>query len=186
MNIAEKMQDWVREQIEARLEERLDDKAFGKLEISSVGKQYAGGWRSVSVDVHVRTEKTGLLLAADPKHLQSGKSIAKNWKNMLNDILAFAGNLHTRYPMAVVGAALGFSEAQAEESTLKEMYSIFERVATRTLPSDVATNLEGFAIMVYECDPPRLSPSIPPTGNPFRFDTAFDRMASLFVQRFVP
>lgn len=180
MSISAKMQEWVASEIEERLESYNLD-----LEVEPKEKRYAGAWRSIPVDVHVSTPRLGLVLAIDPKHLQSSGSIGRNWKNMLNDIIAFGGNLHGRFPMCVVGAVVGFNAEEIDEDTLADMYSIIGKVAVRESPSEQSALLEGLAIIAYECEPPRISPTIPPPQSPFRYSATFDKMAKLIVQRFV-
>jgi hypothetical protein len=180
MAISSKMQDWVAEEIQQRL-----DTAGLKLKVESKQKTYAGAWRNIPVDVHVHTDSLGLAVAIDPKHLQSRESINKNWKNMLNDIIAFGANMHGRYPMCVVGAVVGFNAAEMDNSTLEDMFSIIGKVAIRESPSEQTALLEGLALVGYECEPRRLSITTPRPASPFWYAKVFDRMAGLVVQRFV-
>ena len=180
MNVVRVMQDWVAEEMNERLE------AHGlKIRAESKERRYTGGWRNVKVDVHIGTRELGLVLAIDPKHLRSRESIRKNWKNMLNDLVAFSANFHSRFPLCVVGGVLGFEKTQATQEMLSEIYSILSRVAIRKQASDQHDLMEAFGLAVYECDPPRLSPSIPPPRNPLRCKHAFDRMVELLIQRYV-
>jgi hypothetical protein len=181
--IAQEMQNWAAEEINERLEAYHLD-----LHADSKGCRYTGGWRSCSVDVHINTKELGLILAVDPKHLQSKESINKNWKNMLNDLVAFAGNIHSRFPMCVVGGVVGFEKSQTDAGMLDDMFSIVSKVAVRNAPTDQYALLEGFTIVVYDCNPRRLSPDIPPpTGNNslFRASNVFNHMVDLLVQRHV-
>ena len=180
MQVVRSMQDWVSEEINRRLE------AHG-LEIRTKSREhrFIGGWRSVGVDVHIGTREMGLILAVDPKHLRSMQSIRKNWKNMLNDLVAFSANFHSRFPMCVVGGVLGFEKSQATQEMLNEIYSILSHVAIRQKASDQHDLLEAFGLAVYECEPPRLSPSIPPPRHPLRCERAFDRIVELLIQRYI-
>jgi hypothetical protein len=181
MAISQSMQDWVSQEINERLEGYGSD-----LRSVSKGKRYAGGWRSVSVDVHIQKPEQGLILALDPKHLQSRTSVNKNWKNMLNDLVAFSGNLHSRFPSCVVGGIVAFNKSEATQDTLKEMYSIIDRVAVRQSQTEANDLMEGFAIVIYDCDRERLVPDTPPRHSKLRSDKMFERMAELVVRRYVP
>ena len=180
MEIVRIMQDWVGTEINNRLE------AYGlKIRAESKERRYRGGWRSVKVDVHIGTRELGLILAVDPKHLRSRQSIRKNWKNMLNDLVAFSANFHSRFPMCVVGGVLGFEKSQATQEMLDVIYSIFNHVAIRKQASDQHDLLEAFGLAIYECNPPRLSPNTPPPRHPLRCEQAFDRIVELLIQRYV-
>ena len=180
MAVSQEMQNWVAEEINERLEARGSN-----LRAESRARRYAGGWRSVSVDVHINTQELGLVLALDPKHLQSRSSIDKNWKNMLNDLVAFSGNLHSRFPNCVVGGVVGFEIQQTDSSMLDEMYDIVKRVAVRERVLDPQDLMEGFAIVVYDCGRHRLVPDIPPINSPLRASNMFERVADLVTRRYV-
>lgn len=180
MDIVREMQAWAGAEINKRLE------AYGmKLRAECKEHRYTGGWRSVKVDVHIGTKELGLVLALDPKHLRSMTSIRKNWKNMLNDLVAFSANFHSRFPMCVVGGLLGFEKNQATQARLDEIYSILAHVAIRKQASDQHDLMEAFGLAVYECGSLRLSPSIPPPRHPLRCETMFDRLVELLIQRYV-
>jgi|GEM_PF-4350481 len=99
---------------------------------------------------------------------------------------AFAGNLHSRFPVCVVGAIVAFDKSQITTQVLNEMYSILTKVVIRTSPTDQDALLEGFGIIVYQCDPFRLVPNTPPPKSPFRWNNLFDKMVELVVKRYVP
>jgi hypothetical protein len=180
MQISQAMQDWAAAEINLRLE------GFHvNLRASPNPKNFAGGWRVISVDVHVETPEHGLVLAVDPKHLQSKTSIGQNWRNTLNDLIAFAANFHARFPMSVVGGMIGFNRAEASQESLDEMYAILKRIAVREKPSDDFALLEAFGLIVYDCHPQRLSPDTPPPGDPLRADMMIGRMVDLLIQRHV-
>lgn len=180
MQIQNTMQEWVAEQ----LRERLEAHSLSHLKVDPKRKSYAGGWRSVAVNVHIQSEELGLVLAVEPKHLQSNVSASKNWKNMLNDLVAFAGNIHSRFPMCVVGGVLGLSH-DVGNKVLEEMYSIVNKVAIRQTSIEPNNLLEGFGIIVYECSSPRISPAAPPPNSPYRINIMLDHMVEMLHQRYV-
>lgn len=180
MGIARVMQSWAADEINQRLQRH-----HITLRANSTGKKFAGGWRGVSVDVHIETVQHGLILALDPKHLQSKESVKKNWKNTLNDLLALASNIHSRFPICVVGGMIGFNKAESDQNMLREMYSILNHVAIRDKATEEYGFMEAFALVIYECDPISLSPNIPPRGSQLRAGAALDRLVNIFVQRYV-
>jgi hypothetical protein len=178
MAIAQAMQDWVCDEINQRLA-----KHGSQLKANPKAHGYVGGWRTISVDIHIGESKFGLLLAVDPKHLQ-GQSVEKNWNNTLNDLIAFSANFHTRFPLCVVGGMIGFKRSDIKNpNKLKDMYSVVEHVATRDRPTDPLNLLEAFSFVAYECNPFGLSPNVPPPGSNLRADKAIDRMVDLLIQR---
>lgn len=59
-----------------------------------------GGVRPQNFDVGYRPD--GVRFAYDSKTLNDGKSVAKNYQNMINDLATEATTVHSRFPFAVV------------------------------------------------------------------------------------
>lgn len=180
MAVARKMQDWVAAEISSRLAQHGSD-----LSASGKGKFFKGGWRRVSVDVHIESEAFGLVLALDPKHLNT---FGKNALNCLNDLSAFSANLHGRFPLCVAGGIIGVREDLISSARLQDWYNILPRASGREAVYEQHALMETCGLAVYQCDPPQLHPQIPPpTGDlrKLRADYVFDRAVELLLRRHV-
>lgn len=119
-------------------------------QIHHKGKKFLGAVRWQEVDVWMTNAEAGLVLAVDPKHFQSQDSLEKNWKNGHNDLVAFATNLHERFPLCAVGGVICFPEWAATSQDLKQMHSICGRSILRERPLNAYGKFEGFALAVYD------------------------------------
>jgi hypothetical protein len=108
-----------------------------------------GAVRKQEVDVWIAHPDAGLVLACDPKHLQSKDSLGKNWKNTHNDLVAFASNLHERFPLCAVGGVIAYPEWAGTPSVLQQMHGICCRSIPRDRPLNAYGKFEGFALVVY-------------------------------------
>jgi hypothetical protein len=113
------------------------------------GKDFLGAVRWQEVDVWMTNPEAGLVLAVDPKHFQSMESFKKNWKNGHNDLVAFASNLHERFPLCAVGGIICFPEWAADAAGLKQVQGICGRSIPRERPLNAYGKFEGFGIAVY-------------------------------------
>jgi hypothetical protein len=113
------------------------------------GKDFLGAVRWQEVDVWMTNPEAGLVLAVDPKHFQSQDSFRKNWKNGHNDLVAFASNLHERFPVCAVGGIICFPEWAADAAGLKQVEGICGRSIPRERPLNAYGKFEGFGIGVY-------------------------------------
>lgn len=189
MGLAQALQRWVADSVFDYLRDFMGVAGITNSTIielfkpQSQGKPFLGAMRWQEVDVWVAQPEFGLALAADPKHFQSLDSLRKNWKNGHNDLIAFATNLHERFPMCVIAGVLVFPEWAAGPRELNQI----EKICLRSIPREKALNaygkFEAFAVVRYnqagELNFPydSLSPLAP--GNVFR------RLADTVVSRFV-
>lgn len=157
--LAVALQEWSSRCIRACLEEVLqaqqrDDlhKQIQKVQwqINYKGKDFLGAVRVQEVDVWLTNPEAGLVLAVDPKHFQSADSLKKNWQNGLNDLIAFATNMHERFPLCAVGGIISFPEWAAAPQSLKQMRSICARAIPREKPLNAYGKFEGFALAIYD------------------------------------
>lgn len=116
------------------------------------GSRFLGAVRRQEVDVWLFTDDAGLVLAVDPKHFQSYNSWRKNWQNGLNDLIAFATNLHERFPTCAMGGVIAFPGWFASDHDMRKMHGICMRAIPRTQSSNAYGRFEGFAIVTYAED----------------------------------
>jgi hypothetical protein len=146
------LQKWVALSIEDSLRTVAKDpnlRLVGEWSINFKGKKFVGAVRQQEVDVWLSNSHAGLLLAVDPKHFQSRDSLQKNWKNGHNDLVAFATNLHERFPMCAVGGFISFPLNTATQAILHQMKGICERSIPREKPLNAYGKFEGFGLAIY-------------------------------------
>jgi len=157
--LADSLQEWTGASISAHLPEilkaqsrsdLLDHIKKEKWRIQHKGKSFMGAMRWQEVDVWMTNPEAGLALAVDPKHFQSQDSLRKNWKNGHNDLLAFATNLHERFPACAIGGVIAFPEWAASETNLKQMHGICARSIPRERPLNAYGKFEGFGLAIYD------------------------------------
>jgi hypothetical protein len=157
--LADSLQEWTGACIGAHLVEvlkaqsrgdLLDDIKKDKWQIQHKGKSFLGAMRWQEVDVWMTNGEAGLVLAVDPKHFQSQDSLRKNWKNGHNDLLAFATNLHERFPVCAIGGVIAFPQWAASDTDLKRMHGICARGIPRERPLNAYGKFEGFGLAIYD------------------------------------
>lgn len=181
--LATSLQDWVAHCISAHIEE-LMGKSLKEIgwEIDSRGKTFLGAVRWQEVDVSIADAQSGLVLAVDPKHFQSKDSLQKNWKNGHNDLVAFATNLHERFPLCAVGGVLVFPQWTASEKVLQQMYGICSRSIPREKGTNADGKFEGFGLCVYDTEGKLIWP-FPAQESPLRPQGAFLSLAERVCAR---
>ncbi|MBM4042256.1 MAG: hypothetical protein FJ290_27500 [Planctomycetes bacterium] len=150
--LARALQEWAARCIEEHLLQVCPTpEVFRKPDwkVNHAGRKFFGGVREQEVDVWLANSRAGLALAVDPKHFQSKDSLRKNWQNGHNDLVAFASNLHERFPMCAVAGIIAFPDHAAEESTLNQMDAICSRSVPREKPSNAYGKFEAFALVAY-------------------------------------
>lgn len=147
------------------------------------GKDFLGAVRWQEVDVWLTNPEAGLVLAVDPKHFQSQDSLRKNWKNGHNDLVAFATNLHERFPLCAIGGVISFPEWAAASQDLKQMHSICGRSIPRERPLNAYGKFEGFALAVYDTQGNLTWPF--KSDSPLKPSAAFVALANAVYQRTV-
>jgi len=157
--LAYALQEWtahcIWQRLTALLKEHGEKAALRRTEgpgwqIHHKGKDFLGAVRWQEVDVWLANPEAGLVLAVDPKNFQSRKSLEKNWKNGHNDLVAFATNLHERFPECAVGGVLVFPKWAASTQQLKQIHTICARSIPRERPLNAYGKFEGFGVAVYD------------------------------------
>jgi len=176
------LQQWVANCIQHHLEQLADPRLLKHWKITWKGKRnFLGAVRWQEVDVWMADEDAGLVLAVDPKHFQSKDSVGKNWKNGHNDLVAFASNLHERFPMCAVGGVIALPEWASTAAILDQMHSICIRSIPREKPSNAYGKFEGFALVVYNLEGDLIWPF--KQDSPLKPSAAFASLAEKVVTR---
>lgn len=188
--LAVALQNWAADCVKAGLEyilqnEQRDDlhKHIQKVqwEINYRGKDFLGAVRIQEVDVWLTNPEAGLVLAIDPKHFQSADSLGKNWKNGHNDLVAFATNIHERFPLCAVGGIISFPDWAAEPEALKRMHSICARSIPRERPLNAYGKFEGFALAMYSTEQNLIWPF--KADSPLKPEIAFGALSIALYSR---
>lgn len=106
-----------------------------------------GGIRPQNFDVAYRPD--GVRFAFDSKTLNTRKSLAKNYQNMINDLASEAATVHTRFPAAVVAFMIAVPEAclGTHQAVLE---AALRRLAERTHPGDEPHRAEAISLVVWD------------------------------------
>ncbi len=179
--LASALQDWAARCINLRLEKLVGGQLKKGWQIQNKGKDFLGAVRWQEVDVWLSSPEIGLALAVDPKHFQSSDSLRKNWKNGHNDLVAFATNLHERFPLCSVGGVIAFPAWTASEDILKQMVSICSRSIPRERALNAYGKFEGFALAIYDKTGKLIWPLAP--DSPLKPSFAFQALANALVSR---
>lgn len=188
--LANALQEWTAHCISDHLAKVLDEQDRSDVQhhtqkeawhIHHKGKDFLGAVRWQEVDVWMTNPEAGLVLAVDPKHFQSQDSLRKNWKNGHNDLVAFATNLHERFPLCAIGGVISFPEWAAASQDLRQMHSICGRSIPRERALNAYGKFEGFALAVYDTKGNLKWPFKP--DSPLKPSAAFAALASAVYQR---
>jgi len=179
--LASALQSWTAGCITSRLETIIGGQLKKGWEIHHKGKDFLGAVRRQEVDVWLSNPDAGLALAVDPKHFQSSDSLNKNWKNGHNDLVAFATNLHERFPLCSVGGIIAFPDWTASKNVLKQMTSICSRSIPRERALNAYGKFEGFALAIYNKAGKLIWPLA--SDSPLRPSFAFQALAGALVSR---
>lgn len=176
------LQNWVAECVKSHLSQLVEPKILEEWLIVWKGKKnFLGGVRWHEVDVWISTPETGLVLAVDPKHFQSKDSLGKNWKNGHNDLVAFATNLHERFPLCAAGGVIAFPEWAATKGILFQMHGICSRSIPREKPLNSYGKFEGFALVIYNAEGNLTWPFAP--NSPLKPSAVFPALAEKVFSR---
>jgi hypothetical protein len=188
--LATALQEWAAHCIAAHLEGLLEEQERPDLkthlqkeawQVHHKGKDFLGAVRWQEVDVWLTNPEAGLVLAVDPKHFQSQDNLKKNWKNGHNDLVAFATNLHERFPLCAIGGVIAFPEWAAAPQSLQQMHSICGRSIPREKPLNSYGKFEGFALAVYNAKGNLTWPF--KEDSPLAPNAAFTSIANAVYQR---
>lgn len=149
-----------------------------------------GGYLEKEIDVCYIVEDTGPLLAVSVKSQMS--SIAKNAINRFEEYVGDAANLHTRYPLLVLGFLLvvpvcdeTFDLQTGQPKELLGRVSALLEQATGRVPTGNPGSYEASALLVvdFDQDPPAVHPEYPAPDSPLRIERFFDRLMGEYWQR---
>lgn len=148
-----------------------------------------GAYMPKEVDVAVVAPDSGPLIAISVKSQMS--SIAKNTINRFEEYVGDATNLHTRFPMLVLGfmmlvpvCAETFG-AGGPTDALKRIAALLERSNARKVITEPSGSYEVSCLMAVDFDAPQPKPldDYPARGSLLRVETFFDRLWTLYQER---
>jgi hypothetical protein len=141
------------------------------------------------VDVCLTIPDSGPLLAISLKSQMS--SIIKNTINRFEEYVGDATNLHTRYPMLVLGFVM-MIPANAETYAggrptegLRRIAALLERANARRVVTEPSGSYEVSSLLLvdFNKNPPRVVPKYPEPGSLLRIEKFFDSLLELYRQR---
>lgn len=153
-----------------------------------------GGYLEKEIDVCLMVEDTGPLTAISVKSQMS--SIAKNAINRFEEYVGDATNLHTRYPMLVLGFLLLVPVVEETydrpnrrpRELLRRIRALLEQATGREDPWGAPGSYEASALAVvdFDQDPPVVLADFPEPGGSLRIEAFFDRLVALYRRRNQP
>jgi hypothetical protein len=141
-----------------------------------------GGVRPQHFDVCYRPD--GVRIAYDSKTLNDTKSVAKNYQNMINDLATEATNVHTRFPLGVVGFIVGVPKPCLVQPQRNAMIGTLERISGRLLidmPNHIA---EAIALVVWDPYTGEIDQSIPDPESLLRIEKFSDALGGAYLARY--
>ncbi|CAN5179932.1 hypothetical protein BH18ACT12_BH18ACT12_18480 [soil metagenome] len=150
-----------------------------------------GGYMPKEIDVCLIPPNSGPLLAISVKSQMS--SIVKNTINRFEEYVGDATNLHTRFPMLVLGFLMLVPVANETfaggkpTAGLTRIASLLERANARQKVNEPPGSYEASALLLvdFTSEPPRVVTTFP---NPraqaaLRIETFFDRLVTIYHER---
>jgi hypothetical protein len=148
-----------------------------------------GGYMPKEVDVCLTVQDSGPLLAISVKSQMS--SIVKNTINRFEEYVGDATNLHSRYPMLVLGFMMlvlvrdeTYVSGQPTDG-LQRIAALLERSNARRDVSEPVGSYEVSCLLLvdYGRTPPRLVSNFPPPNSSLRIDNFFDKLLEIYRDR---
>ncbi|NUM43515.1 MAG: hypothetical protein HUU38_02330 [Anaerolineales bacterium] len=127
-----------------------------------------GGVRPQNYDVAYRPD--GPRVAFDSKTLNEGKSIGKNWQNMINDLATESTTIHTRFPYAVVAFIIVVPQPALGARQAFDMVRTLERLGARKDVLDQAHLAEAISLIVWDPETGIISETIPNSSSILRIE----------------
>ena len=141
-----------------------------------------GGVRPQNFDVGYRPD--GVRFAFDSKTLNDGKSVGKNWQNMINDLATEATTVHSRFPHAVVAFMVVVPEPCLPEPQRSAMIETLERLARRQKAEDSDYMAEAISLIVWNPADGGIHPDIPAQASPLRYEKFSTQVETAYVSRY--
>ena len=141
-----------------------------------------GGIRPQNYDAAYRPD--GPRVVFDSKTLNDVSSIRKNWQNMINDLASEAATVHTRFPFCVVAFLVALPSPALRAPQRRAISSTLERLGSRRDELDQHHLAEAIALVLWDPDTGRLSPSWPEAGSPIRLENFSARVQAAYVDRY--
>jgi hypothetical protein len=148
-----------------------------------------GGYLPKEVDVCLAVPNSGPLLAISVKSQMS--SIVKNTINRFEEYVGDATNLHTRFPMLVLGFMMlipvdreTFVDGKPTDGLLR-IGALLERSNARLEVTAPSGSYEVSCLLLTDFNekPPQLITTYPPQNSSLRAEAFFDKLLDLYRRR---
>ncbi len=140
-----------------------------------------GGIRPQNFEVGYRPD--GVRFAFDSKTLNTLKSIAKNYRNMINDLGTEAATVHTRFPSAVVAFLVAVPE-QCMGTHRDNLTAALLRLSGRTTSTGDVHKAEAIALLAWDPTDGSVSKAWPPKDHPLRIERFSEQVQLHYVENF--
>lgn len=148
-----------------------------------------GGYMPKEIDVCLTIPDSGPLLAISVKSQMS--SIIKNTINRFEEYVGDATNLHSRFPMLVLGFLMlipvvreTYVRRKPTEG-LQRIAALLERANARRVVTEPSGSYEVSCLLLvdFNQDPPRIVQNFPDKTSVLRIDDFFDKLLAIYYQR---
>lgn len=148
-----------------------------------------GGYMPKEIDVCLSIPDSGPLLAISGKSQMS--SIIKKTINRFEEYVGDATNLHSRFPMLVLGFLMlvpvnkeTFGGGKPTDG-LRRIAALLERSNARRVVTEPSGSYEVSSLLLVDfgSTPPRVMPEYPEKKSPLRIENFFDKLVDLYQQR---
>lgn len=146
------------------------------------GVRIIGGVRPQNYDAAYRPD--GPRVVFDSKTLNEGKSVPKNWQNMINDLATESTTIHTRFPYAIVGFMVVVPAPALGAKQEFDMIRTLERLGTRKDVLDLAHLAEVISLVVWDPETGEISQTVPPQDSILRIEKFSDLLFPHYLDRY--
>jgi hypothetical protein len=140
-----------------------------------------GGIRPQNFDVAYRPD--GVRFAFDSKTLNTRKSVAKNYQNMINDLGTEAATVHTRFPSAIVAFIVAVPEPCLGNHRAN-LTNALKRLSGRQAANAEVHKAEVISLLVWNPVNGRIDRKWPEPVSPLRINSFSAQVEACYLDRF--
>lgn len=141
-----------------------------------------GGLRPQDYDAAYRPD--GPRIVFDSKTLNGTDSVTKNWRNMINDLIAEAATVHTRFPYCIVAFVIVLPKPAISSKKLRDIVQTLDRLGSRKDELDQSHLAEAVSLVLWDPATGQIDPVVPAADSNLRLETMHERLYPHYVDRY--
>ena len=134
-------------------------------------------------DANVAYRPDGVRFAYDSKTLNTRKSLAKNYQNMINDLGTEAATVHTRFPSAIVAFIVAVPKPCLGNHRAN-LTNALKRLSARGAANAEVHKAEVISLVVWDPVNGQVDPTWPQEESPLRIDSFLAQVEACYLDRF--